>query len=119
MHLFQTYTPEYEEELYERIAVESKNKVRLERNLIKDRKKRDVAEKATLKKKESRSKDEEKKEARRQLECEMRHQSEEAETRALGRAMIADAQNNRPSFNRSCQNLLLNYQGTLEYCIYL
>lgn len=59
----------------------------------------------------AKQKEEEAREAKRQLEAELRHQKEEAETRALGRAMIADANNNRNSFNRSCLNLLNNYQG--------
>ena len=46
----------------------------------------------------------------------MQHQQEEAETRALGRAMIADAAEKRPSFNNSCAKLLNNFQGiTLLY----
>lgn len=57
-------------------------------------------------------KQDEAKEAQRQLEIEFRHQKEESERRELGRAMLSDAANNRPNFNRSCLNLLNSYQGT-------
>ena len=50
-------------------------------------------------------------EAPRKIEREVLHQNEEAQTRALGRAMIADAEENRPSFNASCLKLLNHFQG--------
>ena len=51
-------------------------------------------------------------EAKRRLDIEIQHQKEEAETRALGRAMLSDASKNKPSFNNSCLKLLNNFQGT-------
>lgn len=50
-------------------------------------------------------------EAQRRLNAEVAHQTEEAETRALGRAMMADANSNRPSFSNSSLKLLNNFQG--------
>lgn len=50
------------------------------------------------------------KEAKRQLDVEVRHQTDENETRALGRAMMSDAVAGR-SINQSTLNLLNNFQG--------
>lgn len=60
---------------------------------------------------EAKQKAEAEKEAKRQLDVEVMHQKEEAERRALGKGMIADAEANRPSFTRSALDLLVNYQG--------
>lgn len=111
----QDYTPEYEEELYKRITEETKNKVRLEKNLLVLSKKSDREGKKTDKVIEAKEKEEEAKEAQRQLDVEFRHQKEEAEKRVMGRAMMTDAINNRPSFNRSCLNLLNSYQGNIIF----
>ena len=97
--------------MYQRIATETKNKIRFEKAIAVERKKKEVAEKKSRKISEAKRKEQETREAQRQLDIEMRHQNSEAETRALGRAMMSDAQENRPSLNRSCLNLLNNYQG--------
>lgn len=112
---FKEYTPEYEEELYRRIAEETKNKERLQKVLIAENKKKEKEEKQNRKTSASKEKEEEAKEAERQLQTEMRHQREEADTRALARAMMVDAQKNRPSLNNSCLNLLNSYQGKLLF----
>lgn len=52
-------------------------------------------------------------EAKKRLDVEVHHQREEAETQALGQAMMKDAEKNRPSLNTSCLKLLNNFQGIL------
>ena len=104
--------------MYDRIAVEMKNKVRLEKNLISQKKKEDLAEKERKKVIAARRKEEEAREAQRQLDTEVKHQKEEAEARALGRAMLTDSALNRPSFNHSCLNVLNSYQG-IKNIIYI
>lgn len=55
--------------------------------------------------------EEEEKEAKRRLDMEIMHQNEEAQRGALVKAMNSDADGNKPSFNRSCLNVLSNFQG--------
>ena len=52
-------------------------------------------------------------EAQRRMDVEVRHQKEEAETGALARKMMSDANKNRSTLNSSCCKLLNNYQGKL------
>lgn len=93
--------------------METKNKTRLEKKLSIEKKNKNSLDRiATQVQSEKKKKDDEM-EAQRQLEIELLHQREEAETRALGQAMLADAAANRPSFNQSSLNLLNNYQGIL------
>lgn len=49
--------------------------------------------------------------AERRLQTEMKHQMEEAETRALGKAMMRDVAKDRGNFDNSCAKLLNNFQG--------
>lgn len=107
----QEYTTEYEEELYERIANETRNKVRLERQLKADKKKFERLEEKAEKSKAAHENKIREREARIQLDTEIMHQNEELERRALAKSMMADAAEGRPSFNQSNLNLLVNYQG--------
>ena len=50
-------------------------------------------------------------EAQKRLETEVLHQTEEAERRALCKAMMADGAAKRPSLNNSCLKVLNNFQG--------
>ena len=108
---FKTYDAQYEEELYRRIAEETKNKTRYEKAIEHEKKKKEKVQRKSLQISESNKIKESKKEAKRQLEIEMRHQEEEAETRALGQAMVSDAAAGRTTFNQSSTNLLNNFQG--------
>ena len=103
------YTPEYEEELYHRIAEENKNKVRLEKKLKDEKKAKEVVAIKEKKKNDSREREAE---AQRKLETELRHQREESERRALGQVVLSDAAAaNNTSLNSSCWKLLTNFQG--------
>ena len=100
-------------ELYQRIAEETRNKIRLEKTLEKEQSKLDKEVKKMKKPTQTTSKKDEEKESQRRLDTEVLHQTEEAERRALGRAMMSDAANNKRSFNNSCLKLLNNYQGMI------
>lgn len=98
-------------ELCHRIAEETRNKIRLEKKLIAEKKEREkklrrsrTVSKLVLQK-------EQQAEAKKRLDTEVHHQTEEAETRALGKKMLSDGVGNKPSFSNSCQNLLNNFQG--------
>lgn len=100
-------------ELYQRIAEETRNQARLEKKLIDQKKTRNTIVKKGKKKSKEALKKEEEAEAKRRMDIEIRHQTEEAETRALGRKMMFDATKNKPSFNASCCKLLNNFQGNI------
>lgn len=80
--------------------------------MTQERKRKEAAYKDAYKAPAARDKKDAELEARRQLEIEVKLQQEEAQTRAMGQAMLSDAEANRQSaFNRSCFNLLNNFQG--------
>ena len=110
---FQNYDAKYEEELYRRIADEMKNKTRLEKKLLLEQNKKKKFDETVKKVNEAKQKKEEEMEAQRQIEIELQHQKEEAETRALGKAMLADVEGNRPSLNQTTLKVLNNFQGKL------
>lgn len=60
---------------------------------------------------EAQQKKEEEQEAQRKLDIEVLHQQDESKRRALGKAMLADAAANRPTFNKSALKLLNNFQS--------
>ena len=84
--------------------------MRLEK-ILRDEKKKEVRIPEPKKMTKKMRIQEQKAEAKRRLDIEVRHQTEEAETRAPARKMMSDAASNKPSFNTSCTNLLNNYQG--------
>lgn len=90
-----------------------KNKIRLEKQLKAEKQKRDqVVYKSKNRKISKAMQDkEDEAEANKRMQTEVMHQTEEAERRALGRAMLADAASNRPSFNNSSLKLLNNFQS--------
>lgn len=81
---------------------------------MKERKNRKVP--TTKKTTDDVQKNEEYKEAQHKLDTEMVHQRDEAETRALCDAMLADASSNSQRLNSSCSKLLTNFQGNNNYC---
>lgn len=111
--LFQTYSEEYEDELFVRIAEEMRNKMRLQKQLKEE--KRQKEEKAHPPKVKKMTKalqiQQREAEAKKRLEVELRHQTEEAERRTLCRKMMSDSSKTRPSLNNSCLNVLNNFQG--------
>ena len=78
----------------------------MEKKLDQERKKRDELIKKTVKKTHEQEDD-----AERRLAIELKHQMEEAETRALGKAMMNDVENNNASMDNSSWKLLNNFQG--------
>lgn len=88
-----------------------KNKVKMTKKLEEEKNKREFLEQKVTKVTKAATKKEQQQEAQRRLDAEIAHQQEEGETRALSKAMLADAAKNRPSFNTSCTKLLANFQG--------
>lgn len=88
-----------------------KNQVRLTKKFNAEKKKREVLEQKSTQVSTASKKKEQEKEAQRRLDAEIAHQKEEAETRALGKAMMQDGAKNRPGFSNSCMKLLNNFQG--------
>lgn len=108
------YSPEYEEELYNRIAEESANKTRLEKKLSQEKKKAEKDAQKTAKTNLNNELQLVEREARRQLDTEITLQKEESHTRVLGKAVLSDAAANRATFNQSATNLLVNFQGIIS-----
>lgn len=88
-----------------------RNKIRLEKKLKLENLQREKNLQKVKTISNAKQQQEQEQEAKRRLDTEVMHQTEEAETRALGRAMMADAAGKRPSFNTSCLNLLNNFSG--------
>ena len=88
-----------------------RNRTRLEKKLAEEKKKNAEMENRKTKNSKARGRKEQQHEAKRRLESEVLHLNQEAETEALGRAMMADAKANRPTFNNSCLKLPHNFQG--------
>ena len=61
--------------------------------------------------------EENEKEAKRRLDTEVMHQTEEAKMSVLAKKMMSDAKSNKPSTFTSCANLLNNFQGKLCYAV--
>lgn len=112
--MFQSYTEDYERQLCQRIAEERKNRIGIEKQLKIEKRKRDEIVKIPRNASKSTTQQEQEAEAKKRLETEVMHQTEEAETRALGNKMMSDAASKKPSFNTSCANLLNNFQGMLN-----
>lgn len=56
--------------------------------------------------------------AQKKLETEVKHQEEEAERSALTKQMLSDYDAKSPNLNRSCFNVLNNFQGKVYITIY-
>lgn len=100
--------------MLERIALESKNKDRLEKLVVAEKKKKEVR-KSQLEKDISAAQEarEREKEAQRKLDTELLHQTEESTRRSLVKKMMSDAASNSPTLNQSCLKVLNNFQGNL------
>lgn len=103
--------------MYEKIADETRNKVRLEKKLEMEKKKKQQKEEKARKSSKSALQKEQEAEANRRLQTEMLHQTQEAKSRALGKTMMSDAVNNKPSLNISCLKVLNNFQGRLFFML--
>lgn len=99
----------------ERIAKETENRNGLEKKLkLEKKKKNEISAKRSQANKAVQLKEHED-EAKRRLDTEVRHQRDEAKTKALANAMLRDASSNKPAFNNSCVKLLNNFQGLKKY----
>lgn len=98
--------------------MENKKKIALEGQLQKEKKQKVADEKKEKKTKKTKESKQRAMEAKRKLDTEVLHQTEESERRALGRAMLADASGNKSAFNKSCLNLLNNFQGSKQLVPY-
>lgn len=108
----QNYTPEYEQELLERISQETQNKIRLEKILREELKKISEFPVESVQMSEAQERKEQEKEGQRKIDTEVMHLNEEAKRRSLGRKMLADdGAGKKQSLNTSCLNLLNNFQG--------
>lgn len=101
-------------ELYRRISEETANKIRLEKKIEEEKKIRKQATEKFNVMSDTNASLEREIEAKRRLETEIRHQTEEAERRSLVKKMLADAAEVSPSMNKSCMNVLNNYQGSFH-----
>lgn len=83
----------------------------MEKKIASEKKKTEKKEKNTKKCNSNKEMQLREREAQIQLDTEVLHQNEELERRTLGKALLADVAENRPSLNQSSANLLVNYQG--------